>query len=110
ATGGTPPYLYTWSGLPTGCTSINGARLACTPGAAGSYAVVVRVVDAAGFAVNATVAWEVAGTGGGMLTVDTSTLLLIVGVTVVVLAIVAAVVWRRRLRPPAGRRPTGPAV
>ena len=49
--GGSPGYVYGWSGLPPGCASANVASLACTPGATanGRYTVGVNVGDAAGF-------------------------------------------------------------
>ncbi|HEY6238290.1 MAG TPA: hypothetical protein VIZ68_03790, partial [Thermoplasmata archaeon] len=37
ATGGTPGYAYSWSGLPPGCSSTALPTLACTPSSAGSY-------------------------------------------------------------------------
>ncbi len=49
AGGGTPPYTYTYSNLPTGCTSANTASLSCTPTAAGTYAnITVTVTDNVG--------------------------------------------------------------
>lgn len=49
ASGGTTPYTYAYSKLPTGCTSSNTASLSCTPSAAGTYAeIIVTVTDSKG--------------------------------------------------------------
>ena len=45
---GTLPYSYQWTGLPSGCSSVNRSVLNCTPDAAGNVSVAVRVTDAAG--------------------------------------------------------------
>lgn len=45
---GTPPYSYSWSGLPPGCAGANADTLTCTPTAAGSYSIDVTVTDSAG--------------------------------------------------------------
>lgn len=42
---GTPPYSYSYAGLPPGCTTADLASLTCTPTAAGTYSVVVSVED-----------------------------------------------------------------
>ncbi len=49
--GGAPPYTYTWSGLPTGCVSVNAPTMACTPDS--SAIVYVTVADGNGFTVSA---------------------------------------------------------
>ena len=54
AFGGSPPYTYTYSGLPNGCTSTNNSTLICYPVEAGRFAVVVTVTDSVGQAVLAT--------------------------------------------------------
>ncbi len=60
ASGGTPPYTYVYTGLPTGCTTSNTTSLACTPSVSGSFTVTVTVTDAAGHP----------GTGTATLTVN----------------------------------------
>jgi hypothetical protein len=46
--GGTTPYTYNYTGLPTGCTSANASTLACTPTAAGNFPLSVNVTDSVG--------------------------------------------------------------
>ena len=43
--GGTLPYSYAYSTLPTGCTSLNETPLPCTPTVAGTFYVGVNVTD-----------------------------------------------------------------
>jgi hypothetical protein len=46
--GGASPYNLSYSGLPTGCTSANRSSLPCTPSSAGTYTVLVLVIDSNG--------------------------------------------------------------
>ncbi len=46
--GGTGSYTYAWTGLPTGCFSVNAASFTCTPTASGSLNVVLTVTDSNG--------------------------------------------------------------
>lgn len=46
--GGAGTLSYQWTGLPTGCTSINAPALDCTPSASGTFFVTLRVTDAQG--------------------------------------------------------------
>ncbi len=48
ATGGTAPYSYSYTGLPSGCLSSNRATLACSPAQSGRFTVSVYVSDTAG--------------------------------------------------------------
>ncbi len=93
ATGGVPPYSFTWSGLPPGCTAGNLTSFRCAPSGAGSFTVEVTVTDAAG--------------GNGSLSASLTVVPTIFGVPDLYLvgalgvgAAVAAVVWilRRRRR------------
>ncbi len=43
--GGTSPYTYSWTGLPTSCISSNTATITCNPNAAGTYNAGVTVID-----------------------------------------------------------------
>lgn len=45
-TGGTPGYTYAYSGLPSGCSTSNAAKITCTPTATGTFSVSVKVTDA----------------------------------------------------------------
>ncbi len=45
ATPGSGGLQYVWSGLPTGCVSVDSATLSCTPSAAGTWDVTVTVTD-----------------------------------------------------------------
>lgn len=47
-TGGTPPFSYTYSGLPPGCPTANTASLTCLPGETGTFAVKITATDAVG--------------------------------------------------------------
>jgi YVTN family beta-propeller protein len=44
-TGGTGPFTYVYTGLPTGCTSSNTSSLSCVPSSAGASVVTVNVTD-----------------------------------------------------------------
>ncbi len=47
-TGGAPTDTYSWTGLPTGCSSTNAATLTCTPSTAGTFSTKVSVTDGNG--------------------------------------------------------------
>ena len=47
-TGGTLPYSYTYTGLPTGCATSNNSSLPCTPKATGTFHFAVTVSDSVG--------------------------------------------------------------
>ena len=57
---GTPPYSFTYSGLPTGCVSTDSAQLVCTPTAPGLYTVTLNVTDSDGRSSFATLSLSVA--------------------------------------------------
>jgi YVTN family beta-propeller protein len=46
--GGVPPFTYKYTGLPSGCYSVNASAVNCTPLFAGSYSVVSTDTDALG--------------------------------------------------------------
>ncbi|MFI5414067.1 MAG: hypothetical protein ACHQ16_00080 [Candidatus Lutacidiplasmatales archaeon] len=45
ASGGTPPYTYSYTGLPGGCSGQNQASFSCNPSSTGSFSVQVTVTD-----------------------------------------------------------------
>ncbi|HEV2230614.1 MAG TPA: kelch repeat-containing protein, partial [Thermoplasmata archaeon] len=53
--GGTAPFVFTWSGLPSGCTAANASTLLCAPIVPGRAAISVRVVDTFGLAIVGTI-------------------------------------------------------
>ncbi|MDE1820430.1 MAG: hypothetical protein KGI98_06205 [Euryarchaeota archaeon] len=56
ASGGSGGYSYTWTGLPSGCVSINNPTLGCTPSAAGTFTAVLDVSDSNGASSSASIA------------------------------------------------------
>ncbi len=50
--GGTLPYRFAYSGLPSGCSTADRPTLSCTPQQNGSFSIVVTVTDAAGWILN----------------------------------------------------------
>jgi len=64
--GGTPPYRFSYTGLPAGCSSQTVPALPCTPTASGSYTVTVNVTDGAGATAATTASFTVnpAGASG----------------------------------------------
>ena len=107
--GGSGAYTYTWTGLPTGCATVNAATLTCTPTATGTFTVNLVVKDSLG----------VSATGQGPVTISarpsTSVLGLpplvaygaIAAVLIVVVAAVALLMMRRR-GPPKAAEPAEP--
>ena len=91
ASGGFPPYSYSWSGLPPACSSRSNDTLSCAPGASGTYVVSVDVSDRYGYSAIASITIVVA-TGAPVIP------WLWVSTAVVVGAVAAAagVVWARR--------------
>jgi lysophospholipase L1-like esterase len=53
ATYGNPPYNYTYTGLPPGCTSADLSSLSCSPTIAGNYTISVYVNDTLGLSATA---------------------------------------------------------
>ncbi|KOV85060.1 S8 family serine peptidase [Nocardia sp. NRRL S-836] len=64
ATGGTPPYSWTVSGLPAGLTASSSGAISGTPTTAGTYSVTATVTDSAGKTGTATFSWTVNAVGG----------------------------------------------
>lgn len=64
--GGTAPFVYSYGGLPAGCTSVNEPQLTCTPNATGSYLINVTVQDQAGHHASHVVRLSVAAPVAGL--------------------------------------------
>ena len=54
AAGGTPPYSYAYSGLPSGCRSLNSTVLLCQPQEAGTFSIVGTVTDSLNYSAQGT--------------------------------------------------------
>jgi hypothetical protein len=101
AGGGTAPYTFDYTGLPTGCASGNVANLSCTPSASGSYVVEVHVSDFAGAVRTGNATLTVAAAGGSPSGGLTAPEWIGIGaLVVVVLAVATVVLVRGRRRPP----------
>ncbi|MCI4364446.1 MAG: YncE family protein [Thermoplasmata archaeon] len=74
ASNGTPPYAFSYSGLPPGCASADSIVLECTPTLPGHFVVTLTAVDSAGYfwstSVNVSV-WTHLGSGNLSLTPST---------------------------------------
>jgi YVTN family beta-propeller protein len=57
--GGVPPYSYSYTNLPSGCTSANLSTLQCIPSSAGTFLIQVFVNDSGGWPMSATVSLTV---------------------------------------------------
>jgi hypothetical protein len=62
AIGGTMPYKYTYTGLPTGCSSSNTSSLSCTPSVSGAFSVRIFVNDSAAHSANMATSLTVSAT------------------------------------------------
>ncbi len=58
-TGGTPPYTFSYTGLPTGCVNLYTAALSCTPTGRGIFDTRVYLNDSASASVSATIEIQV---------------------------------------------------
>lgn len=59
--GGSPPYSFSWSGLPPGCPNQSIENYSCQPTEGGSYTITVTVTDHAGASAHASFALIVTG-------------------------------------------------
>ena len=71
ATGGSPPYSYSYIGLPYGCHSANRSDLACRPGEVRTFTIRVTVNDVLNATANASVQLRVGSGAGGPPTITT---------------------------------------
>jgi serine protease len=65
ASGGTSPYTWTATGLPTGLSISSGGLISGTPSAAGSYSVTATAKDSKGATGSASFSWTIGSGGGG---------------------------------------------
>ncbi len=103
--GGVAPFVYSYTGLPAGCTSSNTASLPCSPQANGSFPITVVVKDSSGQSVSGIVTLTVDRPAAGNNSPSGSGVLegwiLIGGIIAVAgLLTVAIIVRRRRIPPP----------
>jgi PKD repeat protein len=107
ASGGTAPYTYSYTGLPSGCT-ISGSGGSCTPTSSGTFTVKVTVTDASGQQATASASLTVNAPAtpflGGLGELAG------LGLLLAILIVVALVVllWVRRRRRGAGGGATAP--
>ena len=98
--GGTAPYSFTYTGLPSGCASSNTSSILCKPSTTGNFSVVVTVRDSMGNHANGTLHLSVTSNGNGGTSIGFGSvfpyLLLIVIAALIVIVIV--LVARRRSR------------
>ncbi|MET9633503.1 S8 family serine peptidase [Lentzea sp. NPDC006480] len=73
ATGGTPPYTWSVSGLPAGLSANSSGAISGTPTTAGTSTVTATVTDSAGKTGSATFSWVVNAVGGGCAAKTNST-------------------------------------
>lgn len=97
--GGRAPYAYTYNGLPSGCLSVDGPELNCTPSASGTFGIVVTVTDADGVSVNTTAELTVTPKFLGLPASEGYAVLALgIGALVASAIVVAALLHRRRPR------------
>jgi hypothetical protein len=65
ATGGTAPYTWTGTGLPTGLSISSSGAISGTPSAAGTFNVTATAKDATNATASASFSWTINPTGGG---------------------------------------------
>ena len=109
AQGGTLPYQYRYTGLPTGCYTQDSATVSCTPTQAGNFKVSIVVTDSHGVFVAASLTLSVLSgpTTSGWFTGGTPLFLLLV-LIVVAAAVVLVLFARRRRVSPTPRDPPPP--
>jgi hypothetical protein len=65
ASGGTAPYTWTATGLPTGLSISSGGAISGTPSAAGTFSVTATAKDAVNATASATFSWTISSVGTG---------------------------------------------
>jgi len=102
ASGGTGFLTYSYTGLPSGCSSANETTIMCRPTSAGTYFVTVRVVDQKGFSNTETLTLTVTSKVSSETSVSPSMspyIIALIGVMIVALALDAIVFfieWEHR--------------
>jgi len=99
-TGGLPPFIIAWKGLPAGCRSVNSTELSCTPTAAGEFGVTVLSTDHTGFRSSLTIPVTVENPPAASPFLQTTVGLLLIGGGLVLLIAACGVVLARRHRRP----------
>ncbi|MCI4373562.1 MAG: hypothetical protein L3K02_07985, partial [Thermoplasmata archaeon] len=87
ASGGTPPLAYAYSGLPSGCTTVNLASFSCTSTVAGTFPITVNVSDSAGAHALAHATLKVSSQSGPTGTSGSSTVEWVLITVVVIVAL-----------------------
>lgn len=101
-TGGTTPYEFAYTGLPSGCPSVSAQNLSCMPTAVGTFPVEVQVTDFAGAVRTANATLTVVPAAGGTTSALPGLEWVALGAVVVGIAVVATIlVIRGRARSPA---------
>lgn len=100
-TGGTPPFRFSYNGLPSGCPGNDTPAISCLPGVAGTYAIEVIVVDAVGEETSAWVTVSVTSapmsSGGSSFTAEDGYALAGAVAGVIILAgVLPVLLWSRR--------------
>ncbi len=116
--GGTPWFNFTWTALPTGCTSVNASSLNCTPSEAGTFTITLVVRDSLNKTGTNTTQIVVDTTGGptaGGGSTSSPALFLFAGVmgtvaAVATAAVLALILRRRRRKSPPVMLPPRPYV
>lgn len=72
-TGGVSPYIYSYTGLPAGCTTVNASTLSCRPSVTGPYSITVTVKDEKGKEATMTASIDVETVGALVITSFTVT-------------------------------------
>ncbi len=97
AQGGTPPYTYTYTGLPAGCSSVSTATFNCTPTVSGIFTVNVTVTDSNGKTAVGTFSLQVeAGSSSSSSGLPMTDLLLIAAIAAVAVIAVAVLLHARK--------------
>jgi hypothetical protein len=109
--GGTAPFSYSYSNLPTGCSSTNTTSLSCTPTGVGTFHVSVTATDHSGATATANVTVTVNsanGTPSSTTASFPSWIWIVIGlVSILILWLLFAAYRRRRKEKPKNEVPAG---